>query len=357
MIADGFGTLTGIDTALTGVGIVGLGRWGKNHLRVFSELGLAKATCDVDARIERLPDSSAIPHFNDINAFLDSGLFQAVVIATPDDTHFELAKLALEAGKHVLVEKPFCSNYAHAITLSTIAKANNRVFMVGHLLHFHPAIIKLKALVKEGLIGELRYATINRLNLSEFRQTSDVLWDLAPHDFSLLLSLVNDLPSHVNCHGTDYLTQGVVGISLSTLRFLNGFKAHCVHSWLNPVKEQTFTLVGTQGMLVFDDTKQAYNEKLKFYTHVTDWKNAVELKPLVGQCHNVNISESEPLKAQAKHFVDCVTHNTQPITSIDEGMRVLKVLLACQRSLGGAGGVVSLTESYEQHTTEFVDVG
>ena len=237
--------------------LIGAGYWGKNLARNFHQLGVLRLLCDADeAALGRFrAEYDGLETCPDPEQVFTNGTITRVVIAAPAELHYRLAKRALEAGKDVFVEKPLCLDVAEAEELIRLADNRQRILMVGHLLQYHPCVRKLRDLSDGGELGQLQYITSNRLNLGKIRREENALWSFAPHDLSVILSLAGDrLPKRVTCTGGSYLTSGVADTTLMAMRFANDVRAHVYVSWLNPFKEQKLTVIGSEGMLVFDDT-------------------------------------------------------------------------------------------------------
>jgi len=311
--------------------LVGCGYWGKNLARVFSELGVLRRVCDKDAsRFGTLSFRGEPPTFTENLADLlaDPDL-HAVAVSTPAVTHYGIVKSALEAGKDVFVEKPLALNAQEGAALVNLAHERGRILMVGHILLYHPAIRKLRRLIEDGQLGRILYCYSNRLNMGLIRTEENILWSFAPHDISVMLHLLGEEPIAAEADGQSYLTPGVVDVTLSRLRFKSGVTGHIFVSWLHPIKEQRLIVVGTEKMAVFDDTA---DKKLLLYPHRVDWPGrvpkAVKAEPTV-----VEIEQAEPLKEECRHFLQCVIHRTPPLSDGAEGLRVLRVLDLCQKSL------------------------
>ena len=255
--------------------LVGAGYWGKNLARNFNALGVLHTLCDTspDTLAAFGAEYASVAKTTDFARMLHDGAIRKVVVATPAVAHHQFARAALEAGKDVYVEKPLCVIVAHAEDLVKLAEANQRILMVGHLLQYHPCIERLRAMLSQGDLGKLCYISSNRLNLGKIRREENALWSFAPHDISVILALVNhQFPEQVRCVGGTFLTSGVADTTMTTLRFAGGVRAHIYVSWLNPFKEQKLTVVGSEGMAVFDDTKP-WNEKLVVYRDHLHWKD------------------------------------------------------------------------------------
>lgn len=336
--ADGAGPAEGRsgagEIARPRVACVGLGRWGKNLLRNFHELGHLDVICDadegvLDERSRQYPDARPRPSFE---AVLADDEIEAVSVATPARTHGELARRALTAGKDVFVEKPLAMSLEEGRELVELADERDRVLMVGHLLWYHPAVRKLEELVERGELGRIRYVTSNRLNLGQIRRTENILWSFAPHDISVILGLVGEMPDDVQAHGGNYLHDEIADVTATFLSFPSGVKGHVFVSWLHPFKEQKLVVVGDRKMAVFNDMKD--DDKLVVYPHTIDWKNR---EPVATKAAGepVGYEPVEPLRAECRHFLECVRTRSTPRTDGREALRVLEVLTESQRALDG----------------------
>jgi UDP-2-acetamido-3-amino-2,3-dideoxy-glucuronate N-acetyltransferase len=260
------------------------------------------------------------------------------------------------------VEKPLCLHLSEADELVRLAEAHSRILMVGHLLQYHPCVQALHARLAQGELGKLHYITSNRLNLGKIRREENALWSFAPHDISVILSLAgHQLPDHVRCTGGGYLNHGVADTTLTALRFPGGIRAHVFVSWLNPFKEQKLTVVGSSGMAVFDDTKP-WAEKLVIYRDYLTWTDGQTATANKSVAEPVAVPESEPLRNECQHFIDCCETRKKPRTDGTEGLRVLSVLHAAQRSLDTEGEAINPTSvsakaDYYVHPTAAVDEG
>jgi UDP-2-acetamido-3-amino-2,3-dideoxy-glucuronate N-acetyltransferase len=317
------------------VGVAGVGYWGKNLVRNFHELGALEALCDVDPSVEATYKGrfEGVKLGSDYASLLRDPAVTAVALATPAVSHYEMAKAALEAGKDVLVEKPLAVDVKHGEELVKLAEAKGRILMVGHILRYHPAILKLKQLIKDGVLGKINYLYSNRLNIGKIRTEENILWSFAPHDISVMLSLLDEMPTRVTCQGSAYLNQDVTDVTLSHFEFPSGVQAHIFVSWLHPIKEQRLVVVGSEKMAVFDDTAE---HKLVLYPHKVEWKNRIPTA-VKANAEVVALDDREPLRAECQHFLDCVETRTSPVSNGAEGLRVLRVLDACQRALNNGG--------------------
>lgn len=318
------------------VAVVGCGYWGKNLVRNFAELGALSAVCDAS---EAVANGLAEQHRAVARAWheiIADPEIQAVAIAAPAAQHARLAREALEAGKHVFVEKPLALNLDEGEDLCELAARRGRRLMVGHLLQYHPAFLKLRDLIEQGALGRLRYIYSNRLNLGKFRREEDILWSFAPHDISMILALVGTEPKQVTAQGAYYLHDSIADVTTTHLAFPGGERAHIFVSWLHPFKEQKLIVVGDSAMAVFDDG-QPWASKLQLYPHRIEWRNGMPV-PSRANAEPVALDEAEPLKMELAHFLESVANGTMPRTDGQEGLRVLRVLQAAARSLRDAAG-------------------
>lgn len=338
------------------VAVIGAGYWGKNLVRNFHRLGVLSGICDTDPEnriFEQYPEASKFISFASL---LDDALVGAVAIATPAETHYMMAREALESGKHVFVEKPLCLSIEDGMKLGRVAEEKNLTLMVGHLLQYHPAFLSLMDLVSDGKLGRVRYIYSNRLNIGKIRREENILWSFAPHDISMLLSLAGEMPERVRATGGNYLHEGIADVTLSSLSFINGIRAHIFVSWLHPFKEQKLIVVGEKAMAVFDDT--AAEDKLLMYPHRVDWKEGNIPVAVRENAVPVNFEMKEPLLEECSHFVQCIAEGKNPRTDWEEGLRVLRVLTALERSLereGEAVGVKEAPEKYLAHESAVID--
>ena len=313
------------------VAVVGAGYWGKNLARNFAEIGALSVICDNNELLTE-PYRKAYPKIHFTTSFsevLHNPEVNAVAIASPAITHFELAKMALEAGKHVFVEKPLALRIEEGKQLVDLAESRSRILMVGHVLQYHNAVIKLKELIDQGELGKIQYISSHRLSIGKIRTEENILWSFAPHDISVILMLLGEEPSRVYATGGDFLQEDIADVTLTTLDFPSGVKAHIFVSWLHPFKEQKLVVIGDKQMAVFDDVNQ---DKLVLYPHQIQW---VHRAPVAnkGNARVVEFEMAEPLKQECLHFLNCVSAGDKPRTDGREGLRVLKVLQLSQRSL------------------------
>ncbi len=323
------------------VAVVGVGYWGKNLARNFAGLGALHTICDghdeARKRIGALyPEARQAASFE---AVLSDPEIAGVVLATPAARHFEHVRQALEAGKDVFVEKPLALDVDEGRQLVSLAAERDRILMVGHVLQYHPAVEKLQDLVRKGELGEVRYVYSNRLNLGKVRTEENILWSFAPHDISIILELMERDPEQVTASGGTYITDGVADVTVSQLSFAGGGRAHIFVSWLHPYKEQRLVVVGERKMAVFDDT--AREGKLKLYDKGIEFEAGA---PVPRQTSETTLffDESEPLKRECQEFLDACRERRPARTDGHNGLRVLKVLAACQESIEHGGLPVEL---------------
>jgi len=321
------------------VAVVGGGYWGKNLVRNVAALGALECICDADA--ETLAALSATYHARSTTSFtqvLADASIAAVMLATPAEQHFRMAREALAAGKHTFVEKPLALRAAEADALCAQAAAAGRVLMVGHLLEYHPAVRRLKELVDCGELGQIRYVYSNRLNLGRFRTEENILWSFAPHDIAVILRLLGERPVRVSAHGGSYLHTEIADVTVSTLEFASGVKGHIFVSWLHPFKEQKLIVVGAKQMAVFDDLAE---HKLVLFPHRIEWVNRQPV-PEAGTRVVVPLLAAEPLAEECKDFLACILDHRAPLTDGVAGGHVIRVLEACETSLQQGGRPVAL---------------
>jgi UDP-2-acetamido-3-amino-2,3-dideoxy-glucuronate N-acetyltransferase len=342
--------------------VVGCGYWGKNLVRVFNDLGVLRLICDSDSSKSPGYEKNypAVKFCSDTARVLASKDIDAVAIATPAATHYQLVKAALESGKDVFVEKPLALDVAEGERLVALSESRKRILMVGHILRYHPAIKRLRELVAGGSLGQVEYVYSNRLNIGKFRTEENILWSFAPHDIAAILSILDEEPVSVSCVGSSYLQKAVADVTVSHMAFASGVRAHVFVSWLHPFKEQRLVVVGSQNMAVFDDTAE---KKLCLYPHKVAWEKRVPAA-IKAEAEQVDIEKREPLLLECEHFVNCLKDRSVPVTDGKEGLRVLRILDACQRSmkLNGASVFIKGDGSdpeapYYVHPTACVDEG
>ena len=331
-------------------GVVGCGYWGPNlvrNLRQSQDCEL-KVLCDTsEARLNHMrrlyPEVATSRRFEDL---LENPELDALVIATPVRFHYEMARAALSVGKHVFIEKPIARTEAEAQELVSLADSQGLVLMVGHTFLFSPAVRRMKEIIDAGDIGHVQYISARRLNLGLFQKDINVAWDLAPHDISILLYLLEESPLSVSCQGSSHVSRGIEDVTMMYLNFRKNRCAFIHNSWLDPKKVRQMTVVGSQRMIVYDDTEPL--EKLKIYDA------RVEVPPHYdtfaeftysyhyGDAYVPYIKQDEPLKLECQHFLDCVRKRREPVTSGRLGLDVVRILEAADESLKQQGASISL---------------
>jgi UDP-2-acetamido-3-amino-2,3-dideoxy-glucuronate N-acetyltransferase len=328
-----------------GIAVVGSGYWGKNLVRNFSDLGVLRMICDKNEALlsSFKKDYPGVQTCFALIDVLQSKEIDGIIVATPVETHFTIAREALMAGKHVYVEKPLVLNETEGEELIAIARKNNRILMVGHLLQYHPVFIKIKELILDGELGKINYIYSNRLNLGKIRREENILWSFAPHDISMILSLVGERPSWVKATGGNYLHRQIADVTVTHLDFPSGTKAHIFVSWLHPFKEQKLVVVGDRKMAVFNDTL-GWEDKLLLYPHQIKWMDNIPT-PAKADPERVQIPQAEPLRNECEQFLESIISETPPVTDGREGLDVLAVLKASQKSMDNHGQRISLDKS------------
>lgn len=320
---------------MTAIAHVGHGYWGRNLARNFFELGHLAAIVDPDAKAAQSAAEAYGVRAASFEDVLADSAIDAVSLASPAGLHFAQAKAAIEAGKHVYVEKPLALDVAEAEALCALAAERGRVLMVGHLLQYHPVYAALRRKVEEGALGRILHVYSNRLSLGKFRTEENVLWSFAPHDISMILGLVREEPNSVAAQGTVACTPGVADLVTAQMAFPGGARAHILVSWMHPFKEQRLVVIGEKAMAVFEDSQPEWEQKLVVYPHVIDRSGPVPV-PVKAEGERVIVEKGEPLKAECRHFVASIESGRAPLTDGREGLAVLRVLDAAERALNGA---------------------
>jgi UDP-2-acetamido-3-amino-2,3-dideoxy-glucuronate N-acetyltransferase len=330
------------------VAVLGTGYWGKNHVRNFFDLSALSVICDSDHRTLRLlseqyPQCRTASNYTEV---LQDDSIHGVAIATPAETHGILVRQALLAGKDVLVEKPLCLSASEGRSLVALAHEKGRILMVGHLLWYHLGILKLQELIDAGELGRIQYLYSSRLNLGRIRREENILWSFAPHDLSVILGMLQEMPDSVIANGGNYLHKQIADITVTMLSFPSGVKAHIFVSWLHPFKEQKLVVVGDRKMAVFDDLEK--KDKLLLYPHSIEWKHHLPIANRA-EAQPVEVATEEPLRAECVHFLECIRSRRRPRTDGEEGLRVLTVLQQCQEALEEKAQSARKTHSTEKH--------
>ena len=333
------------------VGVAGCGYWGPNLIRNFRALPECslKMMCDLNtARLKHL--KSLYPEVQgetDYAHMLNGVGIDAVVIATNVRSHFPMAKAALLAGKHTFIEKPMTESVEHCEELVDIAKKNGFVLMIGHTFLYSPVVRKIKEIIEAGDVGDIRYICARRLNLGLFQKDINVAWDLAPHDLSIILSIMGELPVSVHCSGSAHITPGIEDVTSMCLNFASQRSAIIHSSWLDPRKVREMTIVGSKRMIVYDDL--APLEKIRvFDTRVEcpphyDTFGEFQYAYHYGDMYAPYIKQEEPLKTECQHFLDCIRHGGTPVSCGQRGTELVRILEASSESLRRGGAPVELS--------------
>ncbi len=338
--------------------VIGTGAWGLNHVRLIA----SEAACELVAiadpnpvaveRARALAPSAIV--YTDADAIWNDDGIDSVVIATPAATHASLTRRALAAGKHVLVEKPLALSMDHAAEIEGAAARSGRIAMVGHLMVFHPAVVRLRELMRSGDLGRLHYVHSTRANLGKVRHDENALWSFGPHELSMLDYLLEKQPEAVAAHGASILQRGIEDVVFVTIRYATGELAQLHLSWLHPRKERTLTLVCSQKMVVFDDVAP---EKLRIYDkgydrprNFTDFAEYLTIRD--GDVYIPQLAMEEPLRLQLRHFLECMATGRAPLTNVASGRRIIEVLAAAQQSLERGGIPVELQPGPASHPVQ-----
>jgi len=339
--------VTGKD-AMTVLGMIGAGRWGSNWIKTLAGLTDVELrwVCDVSpASLEQV--RTRFPNVRtstDLNDLLDDSDVEGVVIASIAPTHYDVARRAVLAGKHVMVEKPMTLTSRDAVELTRLAQEKGRVLMVGHLLEYHPIVRRIKGMIDSGELGEVLYLYSERLNLGTIRADENAWWSLAPHDISVACRLFGAAPTSVQCRGVSIVHSGIADVVWGTLAFSGGRVAHVHVSWLDPHKTRRLTVVGSRKCAVFDDTAEH-----KFVIHDKGFQRALNpaggpdlISLRQGPTLMPPVDGSEPLTLEARHFVDCIRKRQRPVSDGAAGTMVVSVLESGQHSLDRGGEVVAV---------------
>ncbi|MCF6268704.1 MAG: Gfo/Idh/MocA family oxidoreductase [Melioribacteraceae bacterium] len=316
------------------VAIIGAGRWGKNHVKTANGLLNPEqiTVCDFSENAREVVASinSKINFTTDLDSVINNKEIDAIIIATPAETHFGIAKRAMEAGKNVLVEKPITLIPNEADELLQLSLSLNLKLMVGHVLLFHPAVLRIKDGIENGEIGKLQYIYSNRLNLGAIRSEENALWSFAPHDISVIQFLVGDNPIEIQANGGAFIQQGIEDTTMTFLTYPNNIKAHIFVSWLHPFKEQRMVIIGDKGMYVFEDSLKT--EKLKFFPKGFKEVNGV-IEKFDADYEVIEFDNRMPLAEEQIHFFESIENNTTPRTDGKHALEVLKILDVATQNL------------------------
>jgi len=328
---------------MVNIGIIGCGYWGPNYIRIISELSGCHllSCCDLDSsNLSKIKKSYSHVHLcNNYKDLAGDSRIDAVIITTPHNTHFDIAKLCLKNGKHVLIEKPFTSNYRQAEKLVNMADNRKLVLMVGHVYRYNPAVIKLKEIIDSGKLGNIYYITAERFGLGPVRKYANALWDLTIHDISTAIYLLGGMPNDVFAIGEYYIQDNIKDLVFLSMRFPSRIIYNAYSTWIAPEKIRKTTIVGSKGMAVLDDVNK--QEPLKIYERAIN-KALLDSTPEytdhqlvvnIGDTYIPKITQSEPLKNQVEHFLGSISKGKTPLTCGRDGLRVVSILEAAEKSL------------------------
>ena len=303
------------------IALIGCGGWGKNIARNLHQIGALACIYDSDQNLSKKLNQDFKLHDYTINDIFRNENIQALVIASSAKTHRDIAEEALKSNKDVLIEKPFCLSLKDAITLSKLANKKNKVLMAGHLLNYHNAFIKMQDLIREGKIGETKNIRAQRLALGAIRSHESVIYDLAVHDVSMILAIMQELPVKINAHSIHHNTNiGPDAVSVK-LTFKTGATALISCDWMCPYKEHKFSVIGSKGSLVFDDT-QDWSKKLYYNPSTINSDNSINLLPI----EKISLTENEPLRNELEEFINCIQSRKKPLTDHLEAVNVQNVM-------------------------------
>jgi len=316
--------------------VVGAGYWGKNHIRILHELGFLGGIVESNKETlnrfaEQYPD---VKGFLSLDEALQDKSFLGFTVATPAKTHYPVAKQAMEAGKHVLVEKPLALEKKHAEELIHLSEKNNVNLMVGHVLLFHPAIKKIKELINKGKIGKLQYIYSNRLNLGQVRTEENVFWSLAPHDISVFQYFTNSFPTSIHASGSAFLQEGIHDSTLTQLKYPSGVEGHIFVSWLHPFKEHRLVVIGTEAMITFEDSSEG--NPLKLYAKKIDMENGIPEK-IDGPVTLIDYEQKMALTEELQYFVSHLDGKKPNIANGQHALEVTKILIIANKQLKNIG--------------------
>jgi UDP-2-acetamido-3-amino-2,3-dideoxy-glucuronate N-acetyltransferase len=305
------------------IGVVGSGYWGKNVVRNFNELGHLYAICEIDAkRREQLKDEYPdVKLYSNFSEMLNDSNIAGIAIATPAHTHYELARHSLKSGFPTYVEKPLTLTLKDSKELTALAEEKDIQLMVGHILEYHPAIVKMKEVVQAGEIGDVKHIRCTRVNLGKIRNQENIWWSFAPHDLSIIFTLIDEEPEKIQASSFDPIQKGIEDTVYADLQFPSGKSAHIHVSWLEPIKLHQTVVVGEKAMLVFNDTLP--EDKLKMYKYSADFDKP-ELKKDSEEV--ISYEAGQPLRIECQHFVDCIKNNSTPRTDGKSACRIINVI-------------------------------
>ena len=311
--------------------VVGAGKWGKNHINTLNRLNCLAAVVDKDDDQLSLFKKKypSVKTYNNVSETMGNN-YDGYIVATTAHTHFEITRLLLENHKHVLVEKPITLNSVDAIKLHNLSVENGTNLMVGHVLLFHPAFQKIKSLLDDGTLGQLQYMYSNRLNLGTIRTEENVFWSFAPHDIALYQYFTNSFPDKITSHGSDVLQDGIHDTTITTIEYPNNVMGHIFVSWLHPFKEHRFVVVGSKGMIRFEDSVEG--KPLVLYDKSVDWEDGKPI-PHSGSTRHVEYDDRMPLTAELQYFINHLNGDPIAINNSENAIEVIKILELATNSL------------------------
>lgn len=311
---------------------IGCGYWGRNLVRNFAEIGALEAVVDENQTTAIEVASKYKVRALTLSEALADQAIAGVSIATPAELHADHVTQALLAGKHVFVEKPLALHIADAERICSLAAQQNLKLMVGHLLQYHPIFATLRKMTRMKEFGQIRYVYSNRLSLGKFRSEENVLWSFAPHDISMILSLFDAEPTDVTAQGSSAFLPGIADLALAQMHFPSGGSAHVFASWMHPFKEQRLVVIGEKMAAVFEDSEPSWERKLAIFRHTFDVSGRAPM-PHKADAEYLEVPQSEPLRNECRHFLDCIDNSLSPLTDGIEGLKVLRVLQAAETAL------------------------
>ncbi|OGX15679.1 MAG: hypothetical protein A2166_02805 [Omnitrophica WOR_2 bacterium RBG_13_41_10] len=335
------------------IGVIGCGHWGPNFIRNFSRMADVnmQAVCDInpDKLIQIKKEYRRIHTYKDYHNLLDNNKLNAVVISTPADTHHKITKEALEKNKHVLVEKPLSLEIAKIKDLIRVAKRTKKILMVGHTFLYNPAVNKVKEIIAKKELGKIYYIHSRRTNLGPLRKDVNAIWDLSPHDISIINYLLGQMPEHASAYSQRFLSHKLEDVGFIILKYPNRVLAHIHVSWLDPKKVREMTIIGSKKMLVYDDTSvnepiKVYDKKVMARQYKREYHSFKEFQLIIrdGKVEMPRVNIEEPLKIECQHFIDCVTHGRKPLTAGENGLAVLRIMDAINKSIVKKGSFIRI---------------
>jgi predicted dehydrogenase len=333
------------------VAVVGCGYWGPNLVRNFSSLSKCrvKFVCDTNgSRLKHIKDlNPGVEVISNIDDLLKDDSITAIAIAVPTCLHFEIGKKCLEAGKHIMIEKPLARSTKECEALIELAEKQKLVLMVGHTFIYSTPVRTIREIVTSGELGDIQYISSRRLNLGLFQKDINVAWDLAPHDISIILYILNEDPVSVNCQGKSHVTNGIEDVTNMTLNFANGAFATIQSSWLDPNKVRETMFVGRQKMLVYDDLEpidkiKIYDKRVEVPPHYDTFAE-FQYSYHYGGMYAPFLKMVEPLKVECEHFLNCIETGAKSESSGLEGLKVVQILEAASKSIKNGGSMIEIS--------------